>query len=229
MPVASLPIHVVLPAFNEAEVLGEVVGEIRKWVDCPIIVIDDGSTDQTATVARAAGVSVVRHPINRGAGAACMTGITLARQQGWPCVAFMDSDGQHNPQDLIRLHETMVSHEADLVIGSRFLQKAPDIPVLRRFYNAIANLLTNAFSTNRYSDTQSGFRLLNRKAIEKIDLLQDEFSYCSEMIIQAEMEQLKVVECPINVRYTSYSMRKGQDFQVGVRTAFHFLWKLIFK
>jgi hypothetical protein len=118
---------------------------------------------------------------------------------------------------------------ADVVIGSRFLEPNPDIPRSRRIFNGLANILTNTFCRNHYSDTQSGFRLLNRRAIELIDLHQDDFSFCSEMLIQAETAKLKVVETPIHVRYTEYSISKGQDLQVGLWTAFHFLWKLIFK
>lgn len=229
MAPTSIPIHIVLPAYNEAEVIREVIREIQKHLDCSIYVIDDGSTDNTAQAAREAGAQVVRHPINRGAGAACMTGILLARRGNWPYVAFMDADGQHQAKDLLRMYNHLQEECADLVIGSRFMEQQGGIPGIRRFYNQIANLLTNAFCKNSYSDTQSGFRLLNERAITQIELFQDEFSYCSEMIIQAEQEDLVIAECPISVRYTEYSMRKGQDLQVGIMTAFHFMWKLLFK
>lgn len=220
---------VILPAYNEAEVIGNVITEIRSAINCHIVVIDDGSDDPTAAYAQAQGVRVVRHLINRGAGAACMTGISLARKMNWQQIAFLDADGQHVAADLLVLQARMQETGADLVIGSRFLHSENAIPGIRRFFNSIANLLTNTFCKNSYSDTQSGFRLLNRRAIESLDLHQDDFSYCSEMIVQAEQLALEIRECPIAVRYTAYSMRKGQDFQVGVMTAFHFLWKLIFK
>jgi glycosyltransferase involved in cell wall biosynthesis len=220
---------VILPAYNEAEVIGEVIAEIRSVMTCRIIVIDDGSKDATSACAREHGVSVIRHLLNRGAGAACMTGIGLARKMNWQRIAFLDADGQHVAADLLVLLACMEETGADLVIGSRFMNGGNTIPRIRRFFNSVANLLTNTFCKNSYSDTQSGFRLLNRHAIESIDLHQDDFSYCSEMIVQAEQLDLKIEECPISVRYTAYSMSKGQDFQVGVMTAFHFLWKLIFK
>jgi glycosyltransferase involved in cell wall biosynthesis len=225
-----LLLTVILPAYNEAEVIGNVITEIRRVIDCRIVVIDDGSSD--ATTARAQeqeGVRVIRHLLNRGAGAACMTGIGLARKMNWQQIAFLDADGQHVASDLLVLQACMKETGADLVIGSRFMHSENTIPRIRRIFNKIANLLTNTFCKNNYTDTQSGFRLLNRHAIESIELHQDDFSYCSEMIVQAEQIALKIEECPISVRYTEYSMRKGQDFQVGVMTAFHFLWKLIFK
>lgn len=220
---------VILPAFNEAEVIGAVIAEIRKTTACRIVVVDDGSSDHTAACAEEQGVIVIRHLLNRGAGAACMTGISLARERNWPRIAFLDADGQHFASDLSVLETCMEETASDLVIGSRFMHSGNNIPRIRRIFNTVANILTNTFCKYHYSDTQSGFRLLNRRAIETIELHQDDFSYCSEMIVQAEQAKLKIAECPISVRYTEYSMRKGQDFQVGAMTAFHFLWKLIFK
>lgn len=229
MSVSTSPIYLLLPAYNEGKVIGEVIREIQAVTACPIVVIDDGSTDDTVPQALRAGARVISHPINRGAGAACMTGICLARQENWPFVVFMDADGQHDPRDIATLVQTQRQQNLDLVIGSRFTQKNDAIPLLRRFFNLLANILTNIFATHHYSDTQSGFRLLNKNAIDLLELVQDDFSYCSEMIIQAERAKIRVGECPISVRYTDYSIRKGQDFQVGLFTAFHFLWKLIFK
>jgi len=221
----DLPIHLILPAYNEAAVIEEVIREIQAAVDVQILVVDDGSTDETAQKARAMGVTVLRHSINRGAGAACQTGIILARKLGWSQVAFMDADGQHIPSDLVGLINTMKAQQADLVIGSRFINPSKGIPRIRRFYNWVANLLTIAFTTGKYTDTQSGFRLLNARAIALINLTQDDFSFCSEMIVLAEEFDLKIVETPIQVRYTAYATQKGQDLQVGMITAFNFLWK----
>ncbi|WP_020539520.1 glycosyltransferase family 2 protein [Lewinella cohaerens] len=225
----ELLLTVILPAYNEAKVIGGVIDEIQSTLPCRIVVVDDGSSDNTIEYVREKGVMVIRHLLNRGAGASCMTGISLARENNWQQVAFLDADGQHVATDLLVLQACMKETEADLVIGSRFMHAENRIPRIRRIFNAMANILTNTFCKHHYSDTQSGFRLLNRRAIEAIDLYQDDFSYCSEMIIQAEQADLKISECPIFVRYTEYSMSKGQDFQVGVMTAFHFLWKLIFK
>lgn len=227
--VDTIPLYLILAAYNEASVLESVIKEIRASIDCVIIIVDDGSEDGTGEVAQQLGVRLVRHPINRGAGAACQTGIQLARINNWKHIAFMDADGQHIPGNLNLLVKKMITTDADLVIGSRFLLQENEIPHIRRVYNNLGNLLTNIFCNSNYTDTQSGFRLLNAKAINNINLLQDDFSYCSEMIIQAEDQGLKIVETPIDVRYTDYSIRKGQDFQVGLTTAFHLLWKLFFK
>lgn len=222
-------IHLILPAYNEASVIEDVIREIQSSIDVHIVVVDDGSIDDTSQLVKSLGVPVLRHPINRGAGAACQTGIKLARKYKWSYLALMDADGQHVPEDLLKLKAAMDEENADLVIGNRFMRSSEGIPKIRRFYNKLANILTVAFTTGKYSDTQSGFRLLNRRAIETINLTQDDFSFCSEMIVLAEEYELKIIETPIQVRYTEYSGSKGQNLQVGVITAFNFLWKLIFK
>lgn len=227
--ISKKEITVILPAYNESSVIQKVIQSIVDYGIENVIVIDDGSTDETAKIATRAGAWVYSHIINRGAGAAFQTGINLARQKQWPYVAFMDSDGQHNPRDLDQLVQKMETSRCDLVIGSRFLQKNKEIPYIRIFFNKIANLLTNIFCKNNYTDTQSGFRLFNQRAIERINLKLDGFGYCSEMIIEGEKADLKIAEIPISVHYSTYSISKGQDFQNGISTAINLLWNIIFK
>ena len=118
--------------------------------------------------------------------------------------------------------------DCDIVIGSRFLQDVSGMPQSRRGFNSIANWLTNLFTKRRYTDSQSGFRMLNRRAIERLNLTVDQFGFCSEMLILAEQNDLAVSEVPITTVYTSYSLSKGQDFYTGVRTAVQFIWRVIF-
>ncbi|MEO1624532.1 MAG: hypothetical protein AAFV25_05200, partial [Bacteroidota bacterium] len=110
-----------------------------------------------------------------------------------------------------------------------FMQRNRQIPITRIFFNFIANCMTNLFCRENFSDSQSGLRLLNRRAIDAIDLQIDGFGFCSEMLIRAEQVKLQIEETPIRVYYTDYSIRKGQDFQVGLNTAFNFLWNALFK
>lgn len=220
---------VCLPAYNEATVLEEVITELRSEGFHKICLVNDGSTDGTAALAHQLGVLVVSHPINRGAGAAAMTGIEMARRRGWQHLAFMDADGQHIARDLHSMHEQMHAQQYDLVVGSRFLHPSLCIPRSRRLLNGIANGMTNLFARGSYSDSQSGMRLLNRKAIEAIDLRIDGFGFCSEMLLEAENHQLSTGEAAISVRYTAYSISKGQDLQIGFTTALNFLWNLLFR
>lgn len=222
-------VYVLLPAFNEASQLETVVQRIRAAGFERIVLLNDGSKDETYKVAKSVKVSSVNHLINRGAGAAVQTGIELARKKKWPYILFMDADNQHDPRDILPLMIKMQETNADLVIGDRFASQENNIPVSRRGYNFIANRMTNIFTRKNYSDSQSGLRLLNRKAIELINLEIDGFGFCSEMIVKAERKKLRIEETPISVQYTDYSLQKGQDFHIGMRTAFNFIWNVFFR
>lgn len=232
MTAASIPaseVWVLLPAYNEGRVIGQVIREVRMLGFDRILVVNDGSDDQTGAVALEQGAVLISHPINRGAGAVVQTGIIWARRHQVQYLVQLDADGQHHPTDIPALISAMEMTGCDIVIGSRFAKESSDIPRIRIFYNQISNLITNWFCDKWYSDTQSGFRMLSRSAIEKLDLHLDGFGYCSEMIIQAEQKGLEIAEVPISVSYTEYSMSKGQDFYNGVVTAINLLWKLIFQ
>ena len=221
-------ILVCIPAYNESSVIAEVISGLRKLGFLHILIINDGSTDQTEEVAREAGAMVITHLINRGAGAASQTGIHFARQNGYGYVLQLDGDGQHYLEDADALIQCMEEGNFDLVIGSRFLLKEHEIPRKRILYNKISNLFTNWFCIGNFTDSQSGFRLLNRKAIEELQLTLDGFGYCSEMIFIAEKGGLRIGEVAIRVRYTEYSMSKGQSFSNGIDTALHLLYKFFF-
>lgn len=228
-PLAKDDIYVCLPAFNEATVLPEVIASLRAQGFHKICVIDDGSIDGTNKVAMSLGVNTIAHQINRGAGAAVQTAIEVARMKAWPALVFMDADGQHLPEDIHELLKKMLETDCDLVVGSRFLHDLEEMPASRRLFNAIGNLMTNLFCKKRYTDSQSGLRLLNKKAIDQLQLEIDGFGFCSEMLIKAERLGLKVEETPTHVRYTDYSRSKGQDLQMGFSTAFNFLFNVLFK
>lgn len=224
---ADIPIFI--PAFNEEQAIGEVLQAIRQCGYIQLYVVDDGSSDDTAEKARQADAAVIRHEINRGAGAATQTAIDWAREAGHTYMVLMDADGQHLPQDIEVLVQQISMSDCDIVIGSRFLGDVSAMPNTRRWLNRAANLLTNLFCKYRYTDTQSGFRMLNRRAIENLHLTLDEFGFCSEMLVLAEQNDLKIAEVPIEVIYTPYSQAKGQDLYNGIGTALNFLWKIIFK
>ena len=220
-------ITVGMSALNEGSQIEEVIAKLRSEGFEYIVVVDDGSTDDTFEKAKRAGAVVMKHPINCGAGAGVQTIMKLGRKEGWNYLLLMDADGQHYADDVAQLYKKMESEQLDLVVGSRFLKNENRIPRIRRFFNSLGNLLTNAFCKQNFSDTQSGFRLLNHRAIQRIDLLSSGFSFCSEMLFKAEKENLKIGEEPIKVRYTDYSMSKGQtNFMAGFRTAWQFIEQL---
>ena len=222
-------ILIVLPAFNEAPMIGSVLFRLKYMGYSNICVVDDGSSDMTGKEALKHGAILLTHPINRGAGAAIQTGIRYAKNSGFKQVILMDSDGQHLPEDIEKLCDAMEQTNADIIIGNRFSRKDNDIPDHRIVYNGIANIFTNFFCKNKYLDTQSGFRLLNRNAIEKMQIKNRGFGFCSEMLIYSEKAGLVIAETPIQVLYTKYSMNKGQNLQEGIRTARSILWRVLFE
>jgi glycosyltransferase involved in cell wall biosynthesis len=221
-------IHIFIPAYNEQNVIAEVVKNVLDCGFSNIYVVNDGSTDETAKYAAKAGAKVIPHSLNRGAGAANQTGIAYAKRKNLDYIVFLDGDGQHYPEDIEKMSDLMQKENIDLVIGSRFIEDKQAVPIIRRIYNFIANILTLGFKQGKYSDTQCGFRMLNRKAIETINLEIDGFGYCSEMIWKAELNQLKIKEMSVHVRYTEHSMEKGQDLITGMKTGFDLVWKKIF-
>jgi len=229
MSINKSNILIILPAYNEAEVIGKVLVDIQKEGYSSICLIDDGSSDNTSQIAREYGIEILKHPINRGAGAAIQTGITYAKNKDFQYAILIDSDGQHLPGDIERLYKKLQETDADIIIGNRFSISENSVPKHRIAYNQIANIFTNFFCKNKYADTQSGFRLLNRKAIEKLNLKNRGFGFCSEMVIMSEKLNLRIEETPIRVLYTKYSMNKGQNLREGIRTARSILWGIFFE
>ncbi len=229
MMIRKSEIHIFIPAFNEASTIGHVIRSLQQLDYQNIKVIDDGSTDQTDHKAMAAGATVIRHFINRGAGAATQTAIEYARTSNCSYLLLMDADGQHLAKDLKKLVEQMEKGNSDIVIGSRFLHPAVAMPGSRKWLNYLGNQLTNLMCQQKYTDSQSGFRMLNRRAIGSLNLTLDEFGFCSEMLFLAEKANLKIAEVPIEAVYTPYSLQKGQNFFTGVQTAFSFLRRILLR
>jgi len=210
-------IYVIIPARNEAQKIGAVITAIQNEGFYNILVVDDGSTDNTGKVALKKGAKVVRHIINRGAGAATFTGIKTALSLGADLIITMDADGQHDPQDIQELIQPIIAKEVDIVLGSRLILKK-EMPIMRRFFNYIGNLVTWILFGLWVSDSQSGFKVFSQKAAEKIEIKTNGYEFCSEVIRELKSKNLKFVELPIKIRYTDYSMQKGQSFANGIKT-----------
>lgn len=220
---------VIIPAYNEAGTVGEVVRSVQGNGFQQVVVVDDGSTDNTAFIARQAGAHVLSHVINRGPGAATQTGLTYARHNRALCAVTMDADKQHSVEDMDRLLGTLNESGADVVIGNRFMGGANFIPRSRVVFNGLANLATYVFASHWVSDTQSGYKAFSRRAIERIELLIDGFAFCSELIIKAQRAGLHMAEVPISVFYSKETARKGQSFATGMRTLAHLVQGYVFK
>ena len=197
---------VIVPAYNEERFIGSVILKIKQHpVD--VLVIDDGSTDRTADIARAAGALVHRHPVNLGKGAALNSGFQQARQHQPDAVAVLDADGQHLPEELPRILAPILTGQADICIGSRYIDDTSNTPGARRFGHKLINLATSVPSGIYVSDSQSGFRAFSARAIELIQFTSDDFTVESEMQFLAQEHGLRVVEVPITIRYTDDAKR----------------------
>lgn len=219
---------IVLPAYNEEAVIKDVIREIQVAGYKNIIIVDDGSHDQTFEKAKEMDVIALRHPINRGKGAATKTGIEAAKLLGAGIIVTMDSDGQHNPADIARLIAPIQKNHCDVVLGTR-LKNPKGMPWYKIIANHIGNAITWYFYGLYVSDSQSGFRAYSRHASELINTKTDRYEYDSEVIREIYLYKLKYKEVPIEVRYTEYSMGKiqKQGFVNGLKTLYKIIFNLV--
>lgn len=208
-------ITAIIPAFNESLVIGSVVLQTRKYVD-HVIVINDGSTDETAEVARLSGAEVIEMPKNVGKAHAMMAGFEHAKKLGYSVVVMFDGDGQHNPHDIPSVSAPVLSGEADVVIGSRFLNIEATIPAYRIAGQKILNGFTNATCTFKTTDSQSGFRALSKYALDNLTFSSEGYSLESDMLSHFSDCDLKIIEVPIHVRYDVPHKHKMNPLAHGV-------------
>lgn len=200
-------IYIILPAYNEEKVIKEVITDIQKQGYSNIIVVNDGSSDNTYQEAKSTGIITLSHPINRGKGAATQTGIDAAKLLNADIIVTMDSDGQHDPKDIKKLIQPILDDKADVVIGSRMLN-TKGMPKSRIIMNKIANIVTYIFFGIMVTDSQSGFRAYNKKAYTSVYTYMDRYEFESEMLGQIKNAKLRIKEVPIKVIYTDYSKNK---------------------
>jgi glycosyltransferase involved in cell wall biosynthesis len=200
---------VVIPAYREATMIGRVVASCRARFD-HVVVVDDGSRDGTAEAAQAAGAHVVRHPVNLGQGAALQTGLDNALRRDAQLIATFDADGQHRVQDVEAMRDRLLREDVDVVLGSRFLGSAENIPPLRRLVLRAAVLFTRLTTGLPLTDAHNGLRVLTRDAALRIRLTQNRMAHASEILAQIARQRLRFVEHPITILYTDYSRAKGQ-------------------
>jgi len=215
-------LYIVIAAFNEGKAIGEVVRELLPRFP-NVVVVDDGSHDDTRERAHEAGATVLHHIVNRGQGAALQTGISYALKRGARIIVTFDADGQHRPDDIPALVMPIARGEVELCLGSRFLEHGDKVPFGRRMLLLAAIVFTRITSGMRLSDAHNGFRAFSRRAAEHIDLHLDRMAHASEIIDQLRASQLPYREVPVFIRYTAYSLAKGQRGSAAFRVAFDYL------
>jgi glycosyltransferase involved in cell wall biosynthesis len=221
-------IAVVIPIYNESQVIAQVLDDIKATGPYTIIVVDDGSGDKSTQAARAVDdVIVLRHRINRGKGAAVKTGIHAANELHTDCVVTMDGDGQHDPHDIVHLVSPILDGPYDVVLGTR-MKNHQGMPLIKIIANKVGNLVTLILYGIYVSDSQSGFRAYSKNAAKIIDTKADKYEYDSKVIREINANRLSFTEVPISVRYTDYSKSKPQKqgFFVGIKTMVRMIWDL---
>jgi glycosyltransferase involved in cell wall biosynthesis len=211
VPEQALNACVVVPMHNEATVIGPVVtGLLRHFPR--VVCVDDGSTDGSPEVARAAGATVVQHALNLGQGGALQTGLRHAlRSTSAGYLVTFDADGQHDPLDAVRMVETARRNRLDVVLGSRFLAAAEDVPPVRRMLLRAAVLFTRLTTGLRLTDTHNGLRVLSRQTALDMEIRLPGMAHASEMLHHVAAHGLRYQEVPVSIAYTEYSRSKGQS------------------
>lgn len=206
----------VVPLYNEAEVIADVVREARDTFS-HIVCIDDGSRDASAARAERAGATVVRHPVNLGQGAALQTGFEYALSDpGMRYVVTYDADGQHQISDVEQMLKRIRADDLHAVFGSRFLDERTKASPLKRAVLRTAVAYTNLTTGTRLTDAHNGLRVLERRVVEQCDITQNRMAHASEIIAQIGAMRIdgapvRYAEEPVHILYTDYSKSKGQS------------------
>lgn len=203
-------VWVIVPVYNEAPTVAATVSELRQSFQ-HILCVDDGSTDGSDRLARAAGAVVVRHVLNQGQGAALQTGFDyVLRSTPATHVVTFDADGQHLVSDAVRMVDRARETGVDVVLASRFTGTTHEIPRLRRIILKAGTRFTRFTAKLDVTDTHNGLRVLSRRALTRIHLELPRMAYASEFLDAIVPNGLSYVEEPVTVRYTDYSRAKGQ-------------------
>ncbi len=202
---------IVIAAYNEEHSIGFVVKELAKAGYRNVVVVDDGSDDETSRIAKQHTKHVLRHVVNRGQGAALKTGIDYALANDADIVVTFDADGQHRVEDIPALLAPVKKDEVDIALGSRFLKKDSGVPFFRKIVLKGGVFLLWIFYGVRLTDAHNGFRALSRHAAEQIEITLDGMEHASEIVSEIRRKQLRYVEVPVVIRYTEYSKAHGQS------------------
>jgi len=221
-------IILVMAAYNEEKKIKEVVNDVSRYVD-KIIVVDDGSSDNTANAVKNKKATVIKHRINLGQGAALQTGFDYAKTLKPQVVITYDADGQFEPSDIPMMINPILNGEADVVLGSRFLGTVENLGLIRRLILKAGVIFTYIFSEIKLTDTHNGFRAMNLKTLNYIHLTQDRMAHASEIIDQIVGCGARYLEVPVTVRYNDYTKgKKNQSNLNAIKIAFNLIFSRLY-
>ena len=211
---------VLVPLYNEATVITGVITDLYEHFGT-VVCIDDGSTDNSAAVARAAGARVISHPFNLGQGAALQTGVVWARSRPETTyVITFDGDGQHRVDDVVGMLALAREKNLAIVFGSRFLDRRTKPGFAKKTVLKVAVLITRMVTGLKLTDAHNGLRVIRRDALEDVNLIQDRMSHATEIVQQLATSKKRWREYPVEVLYTEYSKKKGQSLLNSINILF---------
>ncbi len=218
-------VSVLIPAFNEGEYISEVVKGALEIVS-RVLVVDDGSADQTVPNSREAGAEVICHPINRGKGAALQTGFEALLAEGSEAVVVLDGDGQHDTEELPQFIKCAAESGAGIVLGNR-LADAAGMPRIRYWTNRTMSIILSWLSGQRIPDSQCGYRLIRREVLKSINFTTQNYDMESEMLILASRLGFKIASVPIKTIYTGQTseIKPGMDTLRFLKLIYRYLKK----
>ncbi|OGF23692.1 hypothetical protein A3H66_03290 [Candidatus Falkowbacteria bacterium RIFCSPLOWO2_02_FULL_45_21] len=231
-PALGGKVFCVIPAYNESRTIKAIINEVKPLVD-RVVVVDDGSTDQTYDLAKDLDIDLPRHIINRGQGAALRTGTAYSLSQGADIIVHFDADGQFLSQDIAKIIEPIKLGQAEVVFGSRFLSTQSDscraepgqagenkqvesgMPLFKKYFiMPLARAVNKIFFKIDLTDPQSGFRAMTAQAARKMDWQQDRMAHCSEIMFMVKKNNFKAAEVPIRVIYHSFGQSLFDGFKI---------------
>lgn len=202
---------IVIAAYSEQTRLAATLARVLSEGYSNVVVVDDGSPDDTAAAALVYPIWLLKHPINLGQGAALQTGIDFALERGAEIIVTFDADGQHDAAEIRKIIEPICNGEADIALGSRFLGLVGNVPFTRKLVLKGGVWFTRLFSNIRVTDTHNGFRAMSRSTAMKLHITQNRMAHASEILDRIRECQLKYVEVPVTIRYTAETLAKGQS------------------
>jgi glycosyltransferase involved in cell wall biosynthesis len=218
-------VAIVIPVFNEAGMIAEVVAEVKESFS-NVICVDDGSIDNSGQIAKEAGAKSYFHPMNLGQGAALQTGIEAALSM--PEIKFLvtfDADGQHSVSDAVAMVERLREGDVEVVFGSRFLDERTEVGTLKKLVLKVAVFYTNALSGVKLTDAHNGLRAFTRNVAESIELTHNGMAHATEIVNQISRGRFNYTEMPVHIVYTDYSKAKGQSLWNSVNILFDLIFR----
>lgn len=227
MSISPVRIFIVIPVYNEARIIKNLIWHIARLGYTNIIAVDDGSTDTSAAAIKQTLAIYIRHRLNRGKGAAIKTGLEAAKKLGADIAVTIDSDGQHNPHDIGHLLQPILTGQAEVALGIRTINRS-QMPWLKKITNQFADAVTYLTSGIHVTDSQSGFRAYSRQALAVINTRSDRYEYESEVIREIAHYGLRYQEVPITTIYTAYASSKPQKQNLanGLITLYKLIWNI---